>query len=208
MVTQGEVKIKAEGRSKRCFGQLAPVFHGCQLQQWGTLLPLQLPTSSIFPLAALFQIKWASQTFHLLWKYVFLPSQRQSDMVWFCEESNRRVQADFGEICRAVGLGEGERCPPWDVGMLLASLGMVRNSTCHSHWQWEREEKSYRVCRGMPRVRFSSKQKESSSLKACGPEGKYRPVLGGCQRCRVRGDPGRTKSQYQQRKKQKTQSSL
>lgn len=25
---------------------------------------------------------------------------------------------------------------------------MVRNSTCHNHWQWEREENTYKVCRG------------------------------------------------------------
>lgn len=70
----------------------APCFPWLPAPTIGTLLPLQLPTSSTFPLPALLQ-KQADFFLLLLflWKCIFFSSQGHSEMVLAHEERNRQV---------------------------------------------------------------------------------------------------------------------
>lgn len=118
-VTRGEVKLKAEGKTKCCFAQLAPIFHGCQLQKWdlaSTPTTHQQYLSSSCPFSD--QISFLD--FLLVTNTYF--SLAKDIVIWcgFVRKETGGCKADFGEICRAVGIREGERAPSWDVRMLLS----------------------------------------------------------------------------------------
>lgn len=64
---------------------------------------------------------------------------------------------------------------------------MVRNSTCHNRWQWEREENTYRVCRGNGQIWVFLRGKRIYLSRPVRQRANL--VRGGCQRCQVGGDP-------------------
>lgn len=110
----------------------------------GRLLSLQLPSNDPSPLLPLFRsngIFWLlDHSACLLWNYVFFPSQRNINMLWFCEERNTR--ADFTRQ------------------ILLKYVEHHTMSVCFCHsWEWQATV--------IVTVLDSSKRKKLNSYRVC-----------------------------------------